>query len=347
MSRDRREVPDPAAGRRPGRGLALLTLLVALYAAVVSTLAWTKAPAAGGAGDASAAGKGGLEAALDENARRLRTEMKEDFQRAVDDTKGQVNRVARLFEEKAQAIQAAVDSGKRSADGLARAASTRAELLEDQVKDLSQRSTSLNGTVDALSIAVRALERRPAAAPAPAPAPVPAPAPAPAAAPEPPPAPRGPSPAEIAANKEKVKRLLRDLADPEKALPAATELGSLGDLEAVEPLVKMLEKSKDPYARTAAAEALGKLAACDAVPALIAALLDRDPAVFLQAGVSLRRITGEDSKLSGDSSKKERNDARERYVRLWRDQEASIRQRLGQSAKEPAKDPAAGADGQK
>jgi HEAT repeat protein len=184
---------------------------------------------------------------------------------------------------------------------------------------------------------VRELERRPAsAAPAAAPPPVAHAPAAPAPAPEAAETPKGPTPEQLAANKEKVKTLIAALdGDLRNALPAATELGRLGDLDAVEPLTKMLQH-RDVYARTAAAEALGSLRAADGVPALINALLDKDPGVFLQAGVALRRILGLDSQLSGDSSRKDRNEARDRALKFWRENEAAIRQKLGQPAKTPA-----------
>jgi hypothetical protein len=324
---------DGASSR--SRAIPVLTLLLALYAAGAATLLLLRSPTApASAGTADVTPQ--LQAALDEHARRLRGEIAGDFKKAVDETKGQVNEAVRRLDERSAALQSLVDAAKRGAEGLAKVSATRAELIEDRLKEVTEKNVEARRKVDALALAVRELERRPVAGPAPAaPAPVPeTPEPAaPAPAPE---GPKGPSPEELAANKAKVRALLPALeGDLRAALPAATELGRLGDLEAVEPLTKMLQH-RDVYARTAAAEALGTLRACDAVPALINALLDKDPGVFLQAGVALRRILGLDSQLSGDSSRKDRSDARDRALRFWRDNEATIRERLGQPAKVPA-----------
>src|SRR5262245_16362857 len=336
-SRDVDPAPDPA---RRG-AVPVIALLLALYAAVVVTILLLRAPtAAAPTGTANVSPE--LQAALDEHARKLRGEIGDEFKKAVHDTKDQVNEAVRRLDERSAALQSLVDAGKRSADGLAKAASTRAELLEDRIKERSDKATEQRGQFDALAMSVRQLERRPVTSgPAPA-TPAPAPEPAKPPTPEAPPVPRGPSPEALEANKEKVHKLIQAIADPDlsRALPAATELGRLGDLEAVEPLVKLMQH-RDPYAPPAAPEALGALRAADAVPALLTALLDKDPAVFLQAGVSLRYITGVDSQLSGDSSRKDRTEARDRYVKFWRENETAIRERLGQPAK-PADTPEPG-----
>jgi hypothetical protein len=330
------------AGKAPGRAVSVLTLLLSLYAAGVATLLLLRGapdPAASDSADVTPA----LRSALDEHARTLRAEIRDDLKKATQESRDQLQEAVRRLDERTGALQSLVDAGKRSADGLAKAASTRAELLEDRVKEMGQKNVATIGRMDALALQVRELERRPAApAPGPAAGPAPAPTPEPAPAPEPEPAeaPKGPSPEQLAANKEKVKAFLAQLGDDDlyKALNAATELGRLGDLDAVDPLVKMLAH-RDIYARQAAAEALGALQAADAVPALANALLDKDPGVFIQAGVALRRILGVDSQLSADSSRRDRGDARDRILKFWHENEAAVRQRLDQPKRAAGSEP--------
>ena len=97
-------------------------------------------------------------------------------------------------------------------------------------------------------------------------------------------APKGPTPEQIAAAKEKAKNAIADLAsgDIAKIVAACTVLGKSGELEAVEPLVKVLKEAKDSFARGSAANALGSLHACDAVPALIAAFMDKDDLAWVR-----------------------------------------------------------------
>lgn len=327
----------PPPPKRSGGPLPLLTLVVAVYAAAMATLAWSKGGSGGGGSGGDVKVPPELQAILDENARNLRTSIQKDFKDAVQESKDQVARLDRRLEDGNASILRAVEAAKRSTDETAKRASTRVELVEDGMKEIASKAAETRTAVEALQSAVRALERRgpsgPEAPVAPPPAPPTAPPPTPPdPTPEPPPVAKGPTPEQIAANKEKVRALIAALSDsdPSKALPAATRLGEMGDLEAVPPLVKMLKESRDPFARFAAAQALGNLKACDAVPGLIAALSDRDETVFLGSGVALRQITGLDSGLSGDSSKKDRNEAKEKYQKFWRENEDAVRERLQQ-----------------
>jgi HEAT repeat protein len=195
---------------------------------------------------------------------------------------------------------------------------------------------------------VKDLESRPVAAAPAASKPAAAPAPKPDK-PTPPPAPVGPTPEEKAALEAKVKAAIADLAsgDINKIFPACDVLGKAGDLSAVEPLIKVLKESKDTYARTAAAAALGALHACDAMPALLAAFLDKDDGVVIQAGVAVRKITDQDSGLNANPTRKERTDAKDRLTKWWRDHEAEMREKWKQpkASDEPAPAPGSEAPG--
>jgi HEAT repeat protein len=329
-ARSSRDADSGAQGPRRGF-VPLLTLLLALYAAGAATVLLFRSPQAPPSAVVANVSPE-LRAVLDEQARTLRGEIAGDLKKSVQETKDQVNEAVRRLDERSNALQSLVDAGKRSADGLVKAASTRAEVLEDRIKDLNEKNVDTRGRIDALQLQVRELERRPAA-PAVAAAPAPSPEAATPKPPEPAEAPKGPTPEQIAANKERVRTLITALdGDLRGALPAATELGRLGDLDAVDPLVKFLQH-RDIYARQAAADALGALKACDGVPALIQALLDKDPSVAVQAGIALRHIIGLDSGLSAESSRRDRNDARDRALKFWRENETAVRERLGQPAR--------------
>ena len=86
--------------------------------------------------------------------------------------------------------------------------------------------------------------------------------------------------------------ILIKLLDDDYYVPrvnAARTLGSLGDSEAIGPLMEMLS-DKDGNVRTAAAEALGAIGDIRAVPRLITALEDEYYSVRMEAASSLERL---------------------------------------------------------
>src|SRR5262249_37840620 len=137
---------------------------------------------------------------------------------------------------------------------------------------------------------------------------------------------------QMAAAKEKVKNAIADLAsgDIAKIAAACTVLGKSGELEAVEPLIKVMREAKDSFARLSAANALGSLHACDAVPALIAAFMDKDDMSAVGAAMAFAKITGIDAGLSGKPSKKERNEATSKATKWWSEHEKEVRERWKQ-----------------
>ena len=175
-----------------------------------------------------------------------------------------------------------------------------------------------------------------------------------AGGPTPPDAPSPPSAGsaeEKAANREKARKALADLAseDGQKVFSATMTLAKYGDLEAVEPLLKVLKEHKDFYARMGAATAFKSLKACDAVIGLIEALLDKESVVFSAASTALIEITRIEEKdltelnlrVASDTSKQRRTEARQKWVTWWRTHEEQVRKVLNQ----PKGGPPAPADG--
>lgn len=319
-------------GRKP-KALGILTLLLTLYAAGVSTLLLARGGGGGSAGKTPV--KGDFDP--DRIARDVQLAVQSDLKRATSEQKELLGDAIRRVDALKANLKELTDAAIKRTEEVSRTSSGRAEVLEARINDVAQAADGLKPTLEALVAQVKALESRPAAAGPVVSAPVPGKPPA-VAPPTPPPgptpgaAPEGPSPEEIAANKDKVKAAIADLASPDivKVFQACLLLQKLRDLEAVEPLLKVLRDYRDPYGRTAAATALGTLQACDAVPGLIAAFLDKDAGVFLAASQSFGKITAQDSGLSGDASRKDKTDAKEKWTRWWKDHEGEVRTRLKQ-----------------
>lgn len=328
--------PPPAssvsAPPRPGPGpLGWATFLLAAFAAVASSLALFRSPGAAAPSTAAVA-----DPRVDVQVSDLRSLVQDDFKKAVTKAEESLTRAERRLDETRASMQKMVEDGKRVAENAVRASSDHAETLDTKLRDATDATTRLANTVAALQATVKDLEARPVAArggavpaaPTPA-APTPTPTPTKPTPDEPP---AGPTPEELAANKAKVAAAIADLASPEiaKVFPACVALGKFGDLEAVEPLLKVLREHKDAYARTAAASALGALRACDAVPTLLQALLDRDDRVTLSAAVAFGKIAAQDTGMTGSPTRKERNEARDKWSKWWTEHETEVRTRLGQ-----------------
>jgi len=113
---------------------------------------------------------------------------------------------------------------------------------------------------------------------------------------------------------------------------ATYKLKELKDPRAVPALVDTLKTQKDYYTRLGAATALGELKAADAVPALIEALEDKEDLVQTAAGEALTAITGRDTRIMVGLTKKERRQLKDEWARWWKDNEPTVRQRLGQAS---------------
>ena len=134
---------------------------------------------------------------------------------------------------------------------------------------------------------------------------------------------------------EELKKWLEALKDPNPgiAFSATYKLKDLKDLRAAPLLIDTLRSHKDYYTRLGAAVALGELKSADAVPALIEALEDKEDLVQQSAADALTTITGNDPKFVPGLTKKERKAIKETWVKWWKDNEAPVRQRLGQPPK--------------
>jgi hypothetical protein len=129
--------------------------------------------------------------------------------------------------------------------------------------------------------------------------------------------------------------LLKD-SNPSVAYSAAYKLKLLKDPKSVPGLVDTLKTQKDFWVRAECATALGAIKSPDAVPPLIEALEDKEQYVFASASDALVKITGQDFKnFVLDPSRKERKAYKDQWTKWWKDNEAAVRQRLGQPVAAP------------
>ena len=187
-----------------------------------------------------------------------------------------------------------------------------------EVRDLAARSAATTAVVP------------PTRAPEPTPAAPPSPPPGPAAQPP-------PRSVDVEAKRRhdaEVDLWISRLKDPDTGVSfsATYKLKELKDPRAVPALVDTLKTQKDYYTRLGAATALGELKAADAVPALIEALEDKEDLVQTAAGEALTAITGRDTRIMVGLTKKERRQLKDEWARWWKDNEPTVRQRLGQAS---------------
>jgi hypothetical protein len=333
-SRSASAAPDELPAR-PGAGpVAWLALLCSLAALGLGVVAFVRS---GGHGTGGGSGPVDLDDRLNAHASALRGELRRDIDAGVADARAALTRAEHTLHVSEEQITKKVDDTRRVADNAARTFEEAAGAVDGKLSEVAATTGTLRNEVDELKDSVKTIEsRRFVAAPAPAPsakanggADSSKPSDKPA---DPAPAPSGPSPEAIAANKKKVETLVADLSSPDfsKAYAACAGLGTLGDLAAVEPLTKTLKDHKNDMVRGGAASALGTLRACDAVPNLLQAFLDRSDEVVLAAGVAFRKIVGQDSGLTGSPTRRERNDAHDKWTKWWAEHEKEVRARLGQ-----------------
>jgi hypothetical protein len=318
-----------ALARTSGGGGRLLTFLLALAGAAGA--AWAvvrleRAPAR--ADDATLAAQWrqdidravarvepGLQKGLKDLSADLRTGLAQEVARARDE----ITQSQRLAVEKAVATL----DGK--VDAYVEANLRRFEANEKQIQEIA------GWVKEVRDLAARSASARETTAPAPTPAPAPAPEPAPA------PAPSGGDGRDPEAQKRhdaEVDLWISRLKDPDTGVSfsATYKLKMLKDLRAVPALVETLRAHKDYYTRLGAASALGELRACDGVPALIEAIEDKEELVQTAALEALSAVTGRDARVMVGLTKKERRQLREDWQKWWKENEASVRQRLGQTA---------------
>jgi hypothetical protein len=222
---------------------------------------------------------------------------------------------------------------------LSRLASLPAELAKDREASV-HRWGVIEGRLGALETRMKEMsgwiqdlkDRAKAAVEPTPPAPSPSPPPEPAAAP---PAPGPDVPEDPAIARERaaeVDRWIERLRDPNDgiAFSATLRLAELKDLRAVPPLADVLRGHKDFYVRLGAATSLGDLKSADAVPDLMEALDDKDDLVRIQANQSLQAITGHEESFPSNLQKPERRKVMLRWKAWWKENEDTLRARLGQ-----------------
>ena len=347
---------DLAAEPRSRGPMGALLVLLVLYSAGISTwllctgllLRPASAPAGGGGGGGET---GSISEQLNENARRLRTETADDVEKRLRGSEEKLAIAAKHVEDLATSVKALAETSTKRVDEATRGTAVRVENVDEKVEDLSKTLATMRSSVEGLTLAVHALESRPSAAPAAAPppptagtAPTPAPTPTPTATPPEAPSDAPLTPQQIAANKEKVKAAIADLGtgDVTKIFAAAVFLGRAGDLDAVEPLVKVIHEFKDPLGRSMAAQALGRLHSCDAAPVLLSLFTEKNTDVFLSAAQAFAKISGLDTGLSGDATRNEKQGKKEEWTNWWRKNEPEMRKKWGQEKAPEAPPPAMG-----
>ncbi len=154
------------------------------------------------------------------------------------------------------------------------------------------------------------------------------------------PAPRTPAvdPKVAAERDAELKKWVEKLKDPDPStsFSATYKLKDLKDLRATGPLIETLRTNRDYYTRLGAASALMEFKACDAVPALMDALDDKEELVQTAAADALLVITGHDAKWVPALTKKEKKAKRDEWAKFWKENESTVRSRLGQEARPEA-----------
>src|SRR5262245_42871019 len=148
--------PPPA----PGRRRRLLPLLLALYAAGGATMALMR----GGGSESKAAvptpGTDSWNAALDEQARRIRGEVKEDVAKERHVSEERVARAVKQVEDARDGWEAAVEAGGKRADGVGRTAAVPADDVDGKIEDVQRTTSEMRAGVDGLRLAGKELQAR-------------------------------------------------------------------------------------------------------------------------------------------------------------------------------------------
>lgn len=132
-----------------------------------------------------------------------------------------------------------------------------------------------------------------------------------------------------------VEQARRDLASTELSVlfPAIEKVREHRVLDAVPRLIEILGTFPKEFGRSAAAGALGRMLIADAVPALADAVVDKSSMVAQQANKAVREITGFNSEMSPSARVRERRTIRSRIKEWWRMHEQEVRERLHQPRK--------------
>lgn len=225
--------------------------------------------------------------------------------------------------EAAKADQAGVGERLERQETSLRTVDARVRQVYDWLRELQARASGQAGTRTE-----PARTRPPEAAPS---TPVAPSTPQPAL-PTPPSVPVPAAPATPSADDSMLQHWVGLLKDPNAgiAFSATLKLAELKDLRAAGPLLSALKSHRDFYVRLGAADALRELKACDAVPGLVEALDDKDELVQTAAQQALIAITGHQEPFQAGQPKNELKRAQKAWSTWWKDNEASVRSRLGQ-----------------
>jgi hypothetical protein len=298
----------PGAGAGPAQAAPAARrgthpLLVVVLLALVGYLVWRDLPGlrttGGGrpevAGGPSRAADPQVAAGVSAELASLRSQLDEldrrqTFQRSdVDALRATAADLGRSLDQLREAI-----------DGLQRSQAETGELI--QKLHIQENTTqSLQERIDTLADMIAATQNRVTAAAAAA---------AEAAAA---PAPVDPAEATAAAEREQLRRQLKD-PDAGRRFDAVDRIGKARLKDLAPDLVPML-KDDDLFVRSLAMQVIGDFGAVDAVPALIDVLEDPSATIRKYAAEALVRLTGFDPQYDPAGSKAERDKA----VRRWKD----------------------------
>ncbi len=309
--------------------MSKIAVLLALYAAAVSTYLLLEARKGGGSAQtqssASSAGHPDLRKLMGEARSLMRAEVKETL-RNIDWRLGRMD-------ELSKSMQAGLLAAQSTAEDAADANYGKLETLEEVVQGFGRSTAELakiRVEFATLRERMQALEERPAqvireivrgGGPTPAKKSGPDRKRLPVA--------ERKDPKVVAAEVAKARQGIKS-DDLEVLFPAIEKIREHRVLDAVPRLIEILASHKDEFGRAACAAALGKMLVADAVPALTEALVDKSELVAQQANKSLREITDFDTELSATAGIRKRRTARNKMKEWWRSHEDEVRGRLGQ-----------------
>ncbi len=262
--------------------------------------------------DANHATEARLTGALTKQGSDLRTQLNADVEEKL---KGAIEgKVQEALDKQDQRLR---DTSKQVHDRLT-SHDARLVKVQQQMAQLLLWKAEIEKEADRLKREMEALSKREVPKPVPE---------QPVAQPSP-----KPEPPDVEREKE-IDRWIKRLKDSDEDIvfSATIELARLKALRATPDLVNVLKKHKDFYARLGAATALGEMQAVDSVPDLIDALNDKDDLVRTAASEALNRITGQDFNFVSGLNKSERIRIQKKWRAWWRENERSVRQKLGQN----------------
>jgi HEAT repeat protein len=306
--------------------MSKLALLVAIYAAGLSTWVFLQEPAAP-TEESAPSTEASAGALVREGVTRARREAREETRAQLLEIDKRLERIDEMREEgedHLRDLDTWIEETKRVTAGGLDGLKARFKTLES----LGPRLRGMGEAIDDLRKEVKALADRPAvvkevirevASSKPDPN-----------QPRVPTLPKKPTedPAVVAA---KITQAMKDIQAKETAVvwPGIEVVRVHKVLSAAPRLIEILGTFKDEFARQAAATALGEMQACDAVLPLAEAIAD-DQEVAQMAYKAITQITGFTPGLTHSARVKERRRVRNEILAWWRSNEDAVRGRLSQ-----------------